>query len=349
MYINRIQKVGALTLLLGTLMLVLVIWGCDEENVDPLEEEYSINVPDHFPDPDLYIPENNPLTEGKVKLGKMLFFDSMLSRDSSISCASCHLPEHGFSDPRRFSLGVEGTIGRRQSPALINVVYGQNFFWHGSVSSLERQILSPLESELEMDNTMAEVIRRLEANPEYLQQFEEVFGEGPTPNHVTDAIASFERTLISANAPYDQYLAGDSTALSPSQVRGMNLFFGEKAECFHCHGGFNFTFEEFLNNGLYESYQDQGRYEITGRESDIGKFKVPTLRNIAFTFPYMHDGSISTLEQVIDHYASGGANHPNKSGLVRRFILSDEEKQDLVNFLRALSDEAFISNPAFQP
>jgi len=331
-------------------LIVFLQSGCETEEItDPFQEEYIIEVPDHFPDPGFYLPEDNPMTVGKVELGKMLFFDPVLSRDSSISCASCHLPEHSFSAPKRSSFGAEGTAGRRQSPALINVLYGQSFFWHGSVSSLERQILSPLESEIEMDNTMEEVISRLAADPDYMDMFEKVFGEGPTPNHITDAIASFERTLISADSPFDRYQAGDETALNESQLRGMELFFGEKAECFHCHGGFNFTFEEFHNNGLYEQYDDLGRWEVTGKESDKGKFKVPTLRNIEYTFPYMHDGSMNSLEEVVDHYASGGANHPQKSGLIRRFILSEQEKEDLVNFLKALSDPSFLENPAFQP
>jgi len=316
-----------------------------------VKEVFELIVPDHFPDPDLYIPPDNPLTQEKVDLGKMLFFDPILSSDSSISCSSCHLPSLAFSDPRKVSLGVNSRPGRRQAPALINQLYNQSFFWHGSVESLERQVLAPIESPDEMNSTIKAVIERLEQHPEYPQLFEQAFGTLPTPNALTDAIASFERTLISANSPYDAYVAGDENALSESQKRGMELFFGEKAECFHCHGGFNFNSGEpsvFQNNGLYEMYKDQGRWEITGKESDRAKFKTPTLRNIAYTMPYMHDGSFSTLEQVIDHYASGGADHPNKSSLVRRFILSEEEKTDLVNFLNALSDPSFVSNSDFQ-
>ena len=309
---------------------------------------YEFDLPAHFPDPTLYIDSENIPTVAKVELGRRLFFDPILSSDGTISCASCHLPDQSFADPRPLSIGVNGKVGKRNAPALVNVMYGQSFFWHGSTPSLERQVLFPIEDSTEMNSSFPEVLAKINQHPEYPSLFREAFGTEPNPDALTDAIASFERSLVSSNAPYDRYLEGDTTALNQSQLRGMTLFFGEKAECFHCHAGFNFTDESFKNNGLYEAYQDPGRWEVTGSRSDLGKFKVPTLRNIEFTAPYMHDGSIGSLEEVMDHYASGGKNHPNKSVLIRRFILSEQEKEDLINFLKALSDPSFLKNPAFQ-
>ena len=206
-------------------------------------------------------------------------------------------------------------------------------------------MLFPLEAREEMNSSMAQAMERLRRHPEYPALFRAAFGEDPTPNGLTDAIAAFERILLSADAPFDRFRAGDSTALTPAQYRGMDLFFGEKAECFHCHGGFNFTDEDFHSNGLDEVPADPGRWRLTGVESDRGLFKSPTLRNIAHTAPYMHDGRFETLEAVVDHYASGGANHVNKSALIRRFILSPQEKSDLIAFLHALSDPGFLVNP----
>ena len=333
-------------------VICLVFTGCQGDIELPKVEDPQalLELPDHFPN-DLtpYLPEDNVLTRPKIDLGKMLFFDPNLSLDSTVSCATCHKPELAFTDGLQRSVGVGGRLGLRNAPSLANVLFGQSFFWHGSSPNLERQVIFPIEDEAEMDNTFPEIIRRLEGDEAYVEFFEEAFGEGPNPNNITDAIAAFERTLLSYQSPYDKYLEGDTSALSLSQKRGLILFNGEKAECFHCHNpAFLFTDESFKNNGLYEVYPDPGRWELTGREEDKGKFKVPTLRNIALTAPYMHDGSIATLEEVIDHYSSGGANHPNKAPEIRRFILNDQEKQDLIQFLEALTDPAFINNPSFR-
>ena len=205
---------------------------------------------------------------------------------------------------------------------------GRSFFWDGANPSLETQALFPLEAHIEMANTAEEAVNRLKDNTFYQDLFFKAFGTEPTISGMLFAIASYERTLISANSPYDQYLQGDLNALSQSALRGMDIFFGETAECFHCHGGFNFTDELFHNNGLYESYSDNGRWEVTGREADRAKFKTPTLRNIEHTAPYMHDGSLKTLEEVVDHYQSGGEIHPNKSVLIREFpgVFTDQDK-----------------------
>ncbi|RMG23377.1 MAG: cytochrome-c peroxidase [Bacteroidetes bacterium] len=333
-------------LLIPALMLLMVSSGCREDEASPFYEP-SPALPVHFPS--LPVPNAKPLTKARVKLGKKLFFDPILSRDSSISCASCHLPQKAFADPRQFSLGVDGQMGKRNAPALFNLAYGLSFFRDGATPTLERQVLFPIEDPSEMHNTLPVVIERLRSHPTYPGLFQQAFGTQPTVDGLTDAIAAFERTLLSYQSPYDRFLAGDSSSLDAAQQRGMQLFFGEKAECFHCHGGFNFTDEMFHNNGLYEQYADPGRWRITGKASDMGKFKTPSLRNIAYTAPYMHDGSLSSLEEVVEHYSSGGKAHPNKSVLIRRFILSEQEKQDLIAFLHALSDETFIHNPAFRP
>ncbi len=334
-------------LLIGTFLVSL--FACQGEVDLPQVNRggLSLELPDHFPQNlSPYLSDENPLTQAKVNLGRKLFFDPSLSIDSTVSCASCHKPELAFTDGRSKSMGVDGRVGLRNAPTLANVLFGQSFFWHGSSPTLERQVIFPLEDEAEMANSFPEIISRLEADPEYVEMFEQAFGESPMPDNLTDAIASFERILLSYQSPYDKFLGGDSLALTTSQLRGLTLFNGEKAECFHCHNpAFLFTDESFKNNGLYEVYSDPGRWEVSGREEDRGKFKVPTLRNIALTAPYMHDGSLSTLEEVIDHYASGGKNHPNKAPEIRRFILSETEKEDLINFLESLTDPEFVNNP----
>ncbi|MEM6628361.1 MAG: cytochrome c peroxidase [Bacteroidota bacterium] len=330
------------------------IWGlsaCGEnEGINPVNSDiYEIDLPDHFPSLEFFIPEDNPLTNSKVELGKKLFFDANLSSDGTISCASCHKPELAFTDGRSLSIGVQGRLGKRNAPSLANAVFGQSFFWHGSIPTLEQQAIFPLEDPNEMDNNFTEIIRRVNGDSAYQLAFTQVFGSEATPAFVTDALASFQRALLSYESPYDKFLQGDSSALTPSQHRGLTLFNGETAECFHCHNpSYNFTDESFRNNGLYEVYSDPGRWEVTGLESDKGKFKVPTLRNISLTAPYMHDGSLPDLEAVLDHYMSGGKAHPNKSGEIRRFVLSEGQKQDLLNFLESLTDPSFINNPLFR-
>lgn len=324
----------------------LFLIACQDPSSIPVPDLYELEVPSHFPTPT--IPDDKTLTAEKIALGRKLFFDPILSSDSTISCGSCHKQEKAFADDGQLSRGVENRPGTRNAPALINAVYGRSFFWDGSSPTLERQVLFPIESEVEMNSNMADVIAKLRNHVAYPGLFQAAFGDIPTADGLTDAIAAFERTLISVNAPFDQFRQGDSLAMSAAQYRGMELFFGEKAECFHCHGGFNFTDEDFHSNGLDAEPEDPGRWRLTGLESDRGLFKTPTLRNIELTAPYMHDGRFETLEAVIDHYASGGAAHLNKSPLIRQFILSDGEKEDLIQFLKALSDPVFLTNPDFQ-
>lgn len=318
----------------------------DGETPAPAPSGY-LNLPAHFPAPEL--PEDNASTSERVALGKRLFFDKILSRDSSVSCGSCHHQENAFSDPVAFSSGVEGRLSERNSMPLVNLAWHPHFFWDGGVPTLEQQVLAPIENPLEMDNTMAEVVRRLEAHPEYPALFDAAYGRGPDVYTVVRAIAAFERTLISAGSPYDRYLQGDSSALTPAQKRGLELFNSERAECFHCHAGPLQSDFSFQNNGLYLVYADSGRKRISQLNRDYGKFKVPSLRNVAVTAPYMHDGSIQTLDEALEHYMSGGQNGRFTSPLIRPFELSENEKQDIIQFLHALTDTSFLENPQFRP
>ncbi len=285
------------------------------------------------------IPEDNFITPYRVELGRRLFFDPILSRDSTISCGSCHLPDKKFTDGLPTSIGIENRMVPRNAMSLLNVAYQPNLFWDGGVPTLETQVLAPIENPNEMDFNVNLVVERLKRHPDYPALFRLAYDMEPSPYTLVRAIACFERTLYSTPSRYDRYLYGDTTALNPSERNGMLLFFSERAECFHCHSGFLFTDFSFENNGLYDIYPDSGRARITLLPQDVGRFKVPSLRNVAHTAPYMHDGSMNTLKQVIDHYASGGKNHPNKSIFVRPLDLTESEKQDLINFLLALSDE----------
>ncbi|GAB4407150.1 MAG: cytochrome-c peroxidase [Bacteroidia bacterium] len=337
--------------------------GCERDQplVSPSRQVVQLQVPSHFPRPE--IPKDNPLTQAKIDLGKRLFFDPTLSADRTISCASCHLPELAFSDPRPNSIGVGGIEGtlpeqRRNAPALFNLVYHRNFFWDGNKPTLETQALMPIENPVEMATSIDTVVQRLRRDPAYVQAFRHAFGDSIRPLNILQAIASFERTLISSGSKYDRFIASgmDSTVFNEAEWRGYQLFFLESAtnnhaECFHCHGGYNFDDPEgrFRNNGLYTFYQDFGRFNITGDPLDVGKFKVPSLRNIEYTAPYMHDGSMRTLEEVLRHYAKGGNIHPNRDILISNITLTEQDQADIIAFLKTLSDPGFISNPAFRP
>lgn len=317
-----------------------------------VEKPYVLNVPEGFPQP--LIPENNPLTHARIELGKKLFYDTILSADKSLSCASCHAQTLAFSDGKQKSVGSNHALADRNSMPLINLAWSNAFFWDGGVSSLELQVLKPLTSPNEMNLPLEQAIIRLNADKNYKKLFRKAYGTDPDANTLFKSIASFERTLISGNTKFDAYFyRKDPSAFNESELRGYKIFFsGEKVHCGSCHSGVNLTNNTFQNNGLSLEYPDQGRYRITGKESDKGKFKVPTLRNIALTSPYMHDGSLKTLEEVIDHYNTGGNSHPNKSEHVhihKGMRLTTQDKKDLINFLHTLTDIEFITNKAFLP
>jgi cytochrome c peroxidase len=295
-------------------------------------------IPKGFPRP--AIPENNQPTADRIELGRRLFFDPILSRDSTISCASCHFTDKKFTDGLPISIGIENRIGIRNAPSLLNVAYLPTMFWDGGVPNLEQQVLAPIESHFEMDFNLPDVVTRLNNIDAYKTLSMKAYGQLPSIFSVTRAIACFERTLFTGKSKYDDYTYyNNKNALSAAEIRGMELFFGEEGDCFHCHGTFLFTDNSFQNNGIYEYYADSGRARITLNQDDVGLFKVPSLRNCEKTAPYMHDGSFSTLEEVIEHYNSGGKSHRNKSSILRQLNLSIQDKQDLVAFLKALTDE----------
>lgn len=344
---------------------------------------YEWRLPSGFPMP--RIPDNNPMTVEKVELGRHLFYDTRLSGNNTISCSSCHLQERAFTDGLTLPMGSTGDIHPRNSQTLTNVAYNATFAWaNPNLLTLERQIVIPMfgEHPVEMGITGNEdaVLARFRADPLYREMFAAAFSDQEDPftfNNMVLALASFNRTLISGDSPYDRYLRGDYDAISESARRGMELFFSESLECHHCHTGFNMTlstisanttFEErpFFNTGLYNvdgrgayPHPNTGVHEITNRVQDMGHFRPPTLRNVELTAPYMHDGSIATLEDVIRFYGNGGRvitdgehagdgrANPFKSGLVAGFNISEDEIADVVAFLESLTDETFITDPRF--
>ena len=332
------------------------------------------------------VPEDNPMTVAKVELGRHLFYDARLSADNTVSCASCHEQEMAFTDGRKLSVGVFGTQANKNAPSLANVGYNPALTWaNPHAGALEFQALFPLFGtepvEMGMSGREDEMFARLAADDYYPEAFAAAFPERDGTIDlftVTRALGAFQRSLISTDSAYDRFKhGGQADALTDAAKRGEQLFFDHRFECYHCHMGVMFTdnmqtarspFAEtaFHNNGLYNiggtgAYPpgQSGLVEFTGRDEDIGKFRTPSLRNVALTAPYMHDGSVATLREVIDHYASGGrtisagpyagvgADHPNKSGLLVGFDATEREIDDLIAFLESLTDESFLENPAY--
>jgi cytochrome c peroxidase len=298
---------------------------------------------------DLYrpVPEMNPLTPEKIALGRRLFFDRRLSRNRTIACVSCHEPQRAFTDGRPVAVGIEGRTGARNVPTLINRVYGKSHFLDGRAESLERQAIQPIQNPKEMDMTMVEVVARLRGDSGYTVGFQSAFHRDANQEDVAGALASYVRSILSGDAPVDRYMNGEGAALSERAKRGLQLFRG-KANCTACHVGPTFTDERFHNTGVAWSepsassgqaggFQDEGRFAVSGKPADHGAFKTPTLREIARTAPYMHDGSVTTLEEVVDFYDAGGRPNPHIDREIQSLHLSVEEKQALVAFLKSLS------------
>lgn len=350
---------------------------------------YNWNLPKGFIEPN--VPKENPMSDAKVELGRFLFYDKKLSQNQTFSCASCHLQSLAFTDGKGRGLGSTGEVHPRSPQHLTNVAYHPALNWaNPKIKTLEEQARGPMFGiePIELGLVGNEYLERLKPDTKYQNLFAEVYGAGVekiTEENVRFAIAAFERTLISGNSPFDKYNNGDKSAMSASAVRGMVIFNSETAECFHCHGGFNFTDSSSHTQTIFEeiSYHDNGNtslteyqtmgddqkglFQITGKDTDIGKFRSPSLRNIALTYPYMHDGNIDcspenkgtvgvyneacateALRKVIQHYMSGGKSPSNKDGtLIRPFSLTDQEIDDLIEFLKSLTDEEFIKNPKF--
>ena len=328
------------------LVITITVISCDEQEVEPLHSFDLMELPEGFPAIDA--PEGNEFSQQRWELGKKLFFDPIMSSDSSISCVSCHAPSLAFSDKVALSLGVKDRLGTQNAPTLVNLVYHPYYTRAGGVPTLEMQILVPIQEHNEFDFNILLIVERLKNNPTYVQMATNAYDREPDAFVITRALACFERSLISGYSRYDQFLNYNKNTLSNSEERGMELFFDKKTNCSTCHEGFNFTNYAFENNGLYEIYPDEGRFRLTQVQSDKALFKVPTLRNVELTAPYMHDGSISTLEEVVEHYNTGGQNHPHKSDLIQPLDLSKRERKDLVAFLKALTDEGFVNNPLFR-
>jgi len=284
------------------------------------------------------IPESNPLSRGRVALGRRLFMDPLLSADRRVSCASCHRPDHAFSDTVARSSGVHGRAGPRNAPSLLNAVYRDAFFWDGRAASIEEQVLQPIQDSLEMDLPLDQAVARLRDDETYRRAFRREFRAEPTTTGVARALASFVRTLRSGGAPIDRFRNGDTTAFSPPARRGFQLFVG-RAGCSACHLGPLLSDGDFHNTGVAwrdGAWRDPGRFRVTGNSTDRGRFKTPSLRNVSRTTPYMHDGSIATLDAVIDFYDAGGRANPHLDPLVRPLRLTPGEKRALVEFLHAL-------------
>lgn len=341
------------------------------------------NLPPFFPVPK--VPQSNPMSAAKVELGRHLFYDRRLSGNGTQACGDCHQQRRAFTDGRVVAVGSTGEPHPRNAQHLTNVAYNATLTWaNPGLVTLERQMEVPLfgDNPVEMgvnDANREQVLQRLRDDPRYPRLFAAAFPELGNPigwPQIIQAIAAFQRTLISGNSKYDRYLQGRAT-LTPEEERGMNLFFGERAECFHCHGSFNFNDQivhaasrivetPFHNTGLYNiggtgafPEPNRGVFELSGRPEDMGRFRAPSLRNVEVTAPYMHDGSIATLEEALAFYAAGGRDiksgpyagdgraNPYKSDLIQRISLTSQDQADLIAFLKTLTDHEFLTDPRF--
>ncbi|WP_252737219.1 cytochrome-c peroxidase [Reichenbachiella agariperforans] len=317
---------------------------------DKGEIPFGFVQPEHFPAA-TYTFDNNPISKEGFELGKFIFNDPLLSRDSTVSCASCHDQRVAFADPQhRLSIGIDAQIGARNAPPIFNLAFVNAFFWDGGVTHVDFIPLNPIANPVEMDQDIAVVIEKMRASALYQQKFATAFGEGTEINsaRMLHALSQFMVMMVSANSSYDQYLL-EGAALSESALRGLALF---EENCATCHEGNLFTDGSFRNNGLDAEVTDIGRYLITEEDGDLAKFKVPSLRNIALTAPYMHDGRFETLDEVLTHYSSGVQQSATldpllQAGGILGIPLSDAQQSDIITFLETLTDEEFVSNPLF--
>jgi cytochrome c peroxidase len=292
----------------------------------------------------IFWPKDNPYTPEKAELGWLLYFDTRLSADGTVSCASCHSPQFAFTDGQPFSRGIRGQFGGRSAPTVINRAYSLEQFWDGRAKTLEEQAKGPIANPIEMGHPHELCEKCIGGITGYRERFKAVFGsERVTIDRIAQAIATFERTVLSGNSAYDRFKAGETGAMNDSQKRGMEVFFSNNARCDSCHEGINFTNGKYANVGIGmdKPTPDLGRYLVTHDEADKGAFKTPTLREVARTAPYMHDGSLKTLEEVVEHYNKGGIKNPWLHQDVRPLNLTDQNKKDLVEFLKALNGEGW--------
>lgn len=350
------------------LFFALLVYACKKEEetttTSKVQLDESPYMLDFGPFPPPMIPADNELTVQKVQLGRMLFYEKMMSLDGSQACASCHRQKDAFSDTAQFSLGVEGLRGKRQAMAVFNLAWHNNeFFWDGRAHLLRDQSLLPIQDALEMNETLENVVQKLSASKKYRDQFTRAFGSDEvTSEKLSLAMEQFMMTIVSYKSKFDEFMMGKGS-LSASEERGRKLFFTEYnpfildssgADCAHCHGGPNFENNKYLNNGLDDNagQVDIGREKVTGNPMDRAKFKVPSLRNIALTPPYMHDGRFATLEEVVDHYDhgikfSGTIDPAIENTRAKGLMLSQQDKDDLVAFLKTLTDYELTTNAEY--
>ncbi|OIJ12333.1 hypothetical protein BKP35_10845 [Anaerobacillus arseniciselenatis] len=311
-----------------------------ETNENEHDQSFVRTIDGLVPLGDVPIPEDNPMTAEVLELGQMLFFDPRLSGNDQVSCATCHDPELGYGDGRATFETYTGEDGPRNSQTIINSAYYTSFFWDGRAATLEEQALGPIQDPHEMNLPLDELIEKLKGIEGYEALFLAAFEDGITEENVGKALAAFQRQIVVKDTRYDQFLQGDKEALNSQEIRGLELFSGD-AFCITCHNGENLSDNEFYNIGL--NSDDEGRYAVTGDEDDLGRFRTPSLYGITHTAPYMHNGSIETLEEVIEFYNRGGDGHPNTSIFMNMFMsninLTEEEKADLLAFLKVLGGE----------
>ncbi|MDC3340896.1 cytochrome-c peroxidase [Flavobacteriaceae bacterium] len=344
-------------------ILILVATACmGDDGSQYMATPAELDIPPFFESSILppEIPRDNPLTVEGIALGKALFYDPILSANNTQSCASCHLQSGGFTDPNQFSVGIDGSVGFRNSMPLFNLAWNRRgpFNWDGSAATLEDQIFEPVTNPIEMANTWPNAVAALQNSGTYPELFDAAFGSTAIDSvKVSRAIAQFIRTMISGNSKFDRYLNGQED-LTDAEERGMNIFLDEtRGDCFHCHGNpMNplWTDNRFHNNGLDAFFTDRGLGAVTGDPRDDGLFRTPSLRNLAFTAPYMHDGRFNTIDEVIDHYSEGLVYSETVSPLLKKISeggvrLTPEEKSDLKAFLLSLSDPSFTTDSEYQP
>ncbi|MDX5320648.1 MAG: c-type cytochrome [Bacteroidota bacterium] len=333
----------------GSIFLILLVsfflGACTKtENLQRDTRPWFLRYPAHFPSPS-FPPDNEP-NEVRIELGKALFYDPVLSIDSSISCASCHKQEHAFADIQANTPGVFDRPGTRNVPGIFNLAYQSAFLREASLPSLEMQVLVPIQEHNEFNSNIVDIAEKLKNIPWYDSMSKLAYNREPDAFTITRSIAAFERTIVSAGSKYDQVKLGRKH-FTNSEKLGYALF-TQKLNCARCHPEPFFTNDKAMNNGLYPSYDDPGRWRVTKNPGDSGSFKVPSLRNVALTPPYMHDGSLPSLQEVINHYQSGGKKGPYQHPWIQAFQLSPEEKLALIDFLKTLSDEAFIQDPNYR-
>ncbi len=330
----------------GLFVLLLFAAACSKnDGLEPSKTSDVFDVPAHFPPPVYHVGEVG-IGSGGFELGKRLFYDSRLSRDGTISCGSCHAQVHAFADhSSALSVGIDGNLSKRNAPALTNLAWYPNFMWDGGINHIEVMPIAPLTDPNEMDNDLSELVNYLQQNTAYPNEFEEVFGSKQIDSQkILLAIAAFQGSIVSYRSKYDDYLTGQSQ-LSALEIDGKNIF---EAQCSSCHSGVLLTDFSFRNNGLDSTFADAGRATITQNEADLGKFKVPSLRNVALTNPYMHDGRIPTLRQVLDHYSEGIVESKTLDESLRNGLaLTEAEKDALVAFLQTLTDYELLGDSRF--